>query len=211
MNDLFDEARLLALGFSHENGGLVRRKTIAGGLVLITEVSPAGETKERVLDPDTGEPYTLHLTDAEGTFVGQVREECLAARRETEPCFAYGKFRFPQTRALLAYAHKRYGDDPEFLWAQYPDCAVLRRRETGKWYAVIMTVDGAKLEDGGEKDAEIADFHMDPALLLSRVDGKKLFPGWHMNKKHWATAILDGRLSAEELETLLDESYLLAK
>ncbi len=211
MNGLYDEERLISLGFGRENGALVRRKTIEGGLVLTVTVTPAGEIAESVTDSETGEPYTLHLTDAEGTFVGRVREEYLAARREIEPCLAGGKFRCIQTRVLLAYARNKYGDEPEYLWAQYPDYAVLRRHETGKWYAVIMTVDGAKLEDGGEKNAEIVDFHMETEELAARVDGKTLFGGWHMNKKHWATAILDGRLPQETLEALLDGSYRLAK
>ena len=43
------------------------------------------------------------------------------------------------------------------------------------------------------------------------IDKKRYFPGWHMNKKHWYTIILDGSVSTEEICSRIDESYRLAK
>jgi predicted DNA-binding protein (MmcQ/YjbR family) len=34
-------------------------------------------------------------------------------------------------------------------------------------------------------------------------------PGYHMNKKHWNTVILDGELSWRQLEEMMDHSYQL--
>lgn len=34
-----------------------------------------------------------------------------------------------------------------------------------------------------------------------------ILPGYHMNKKHWNTVTLEGRLRKEELEELIDHSY----
>jgi predicted DNA-binding protein (MmcQ/YjbR family) len=36
-------------------------------------------------------------------------------------------------------------------------------------------------------------------------------PGYHMNKKHWFSVILDGSVSNDELFSRIDESYTLAK
>lgn len=39
-----------------------------------------------------------------------------------------------------------------------------------------------------------------------------ILPGYHMNKKHWNTVVVDGSLPARELKALIDESYgLVAK
>ncbi len=43
------------------------------------------------------------------------------------------------------------------------------------------------------------------------VDGERYFRGWHMNKKHWLTLVLDGKTDADELIRRLKESYRLAK
>jgi predicted DNA-binding protein (MmcQ/YjbR family) len=36
-----------------------------------------------------------------------------------------------------------------------------------------------------------------------------VLPGYHMNKKHWNTIIVDGTLSSQQLKEMVDESYLL--
>lgn len=36
-----------------------------------------------------------------------------------------------------------------------------------------------------------------------------IIPGYHMNKRHWNTVILDGSLSDEQIQTLIDDSYAL--
>jgi len=34
-----------------------------------------------------------------------------------------------------------------------------------------------------------------------------VIPGYHMNKKHWNTVILDGTIPANEIERMIDRSY----
>lgn len=34
-----------------------------------------------------------------------------------------------------------------------------------------------------------------------------ILPGYHMNKKHWNTIIVDGTLSSKQLKTMVDHSY----
>ena len=42
------------------------------------------------------------------------------------------------------------------------------------------------------------------------VDNKKIFPGYHMNKKSWITIKLDGSVALEEIYKLIDNSYQLS-
>jgi predicted DNA-binding protein (MmcQ/YjbR family) len=50
----------------------------------------------------------------------------------------------------------------------------------------------------------------DHAIEL-REQHENIIPGYHMNKKHWNTVIVDGTLPARELKALIDESYDLVK
>jgi predicted DNA-binding protein (MmcQ/YjbR family) len=50
----------------------------------------------------------------------------------------------------------------------------------------------------------------DQALLL-REQYASIIPGYHMNKKHWNTVIVDGSLSDRQLKGLIDASYDLVK
>lgn len=50
----------------------------------------------------------------------------------------------------------------------------------------------------------------DQALEL-REQYDCIVPGYHMNKKHWNTVIVDGSLSASLIKSLIDASYDLVK
>lgn len=52
---------------------------------------------------------------------------------------------------------------------------------------------------------------MSPEKLEQTVDNKKYFRGYHMNKKNWITVCLDGSVSVNEIEKLIDESYEIAE
>ena len=47
------------------------------------------------------------------------------------------------------------------------------------------------------------------ALALRDVF-EAVIPGYHMNKKHWNTVILNGSVPAPEIERMVDHSYALA-
>ena len=46
----------------------------------------------------------------------------------------------------------------------------------------------------------------DQALALRDIF-KSVIPGYHMNKKHWNTVILDGDVPAGEIERMVDHSF----
>lgn len=43
--------------------------------------------------------------------------------------------------------------------------------------------------------------------LFLRDHHKAITPGYHMNKKHWNSVILDGSLSIDFVKSMIDESY----
>jgi predicted DNA-binding protein (MmcQ/YjbR family) len=46
----------------------------------------------------------------------------------------------------------------------------------------------------------------DKALEL-REEFPCVLPGWHMNKKHWNTIVVDGSVSSKQLKEWIDHSY----
>ena len=50
----------------------------------------------------------------------------------------------------------------------------------------------------------------DPAeAVILRDIFESVLPGYHMNKTHWNTLLLDGSIPAEEIERMIDHSYAL--
>lgn len=115
------------------------------------------------------------------------------------------------TKKVISYVHQTYGDELEFLWPKFPNNAIWRRKDSGKWYAALLVVSKKKLGIDSDDIVEIIDLRMDPEMLTFLVDNKKYYPGYHMNKRHWCTIILDGSVPLEEIYTRIDESFVLAR
>jgi len=43
--------------------------------------------------------------------------------------------------------------------------------------------------------------------ILLREEFDEVQPGWHMNKTHWNTVFMNGRLSDSRLKEMIDHSY----
>ncbi|MBD5400444.1 hypothetical protein HDR61_01710 [bacterium] len=122
-----------------------------------------------------------------------------------------GTFKSHQAHELIEYVSSQYGRDLEFLWERFPDNAVWRRGDNAKWFGALLTVRHNKIEPGASDNMiEILDIRCVPDMIDFVVDKKKIFPGWHMNKRHWITIVLDGRMDARQIFSLLDNSYALA-
>ncbi len=209
-----DPDKLKAFGFSFDGkewGTHVRLQGL--DLDLFVTVTEQGGVRTELIDPAFGEPYTQHLVaEAEGEFVGNVRAAYERALTQiAAACFEKNAFREPLTARVIAYAREKYGEEAEFLWERYPDTAVLRRKDSGKWYAVLMNVGRGKLGLSGSGQAELVDVRTDPVSLPRLVDGARVLPGWHMNKKHWVSVFLDGTVPFDEVAAFLEESRRLAK
>ena len=51
----------------------------------------------------------------------------------------------------------------------------------------------------------------DKAIELREEFPDTVLPGYHMNKKHWNTIIVNGKLSNQQLKEMVDDSYDLVK
>ena len=113
---------------------------------------------------------------------------------------------FKQKEEIFEYVQKQYGTLPEYLWSKLPDSAVLRHKN-GKWYAVIMTVEKSKLGLEGRELVDIIDVKCDPDMTNMIIQTYGFLPGYHMNKQHWITILLDGSVSEAKVLDFLDMSY----
>ena len=107
---------------------------------------------------------------------------------------------------IFEYVKKQYGTIPEYLWSSSPDSAVLRH-QNGKWYAVIMNAEKSKLGLNGDGTVEIIDVKCDPEMTGMIIQTYGFLPGYHMNKRHWITILLDGTVGESKILDFLDMSY----
>lgn len=89
-------------------------------------------------------------------------------------------------------------------WEDSPESAVLRRADTGKWYAVMMRLPKRKF---GLADDSISEF------ILLRIPNEKrdttladrrFLSAFHMNKRTWFAIQLDGHMKITEILHLVE-------
>lgn len=184
------------------------------GFIMNVSISKTASVSAQIIDRELNEPYTLHLVDeAAGGFVGKMRSEYESILTDiAQHCFNNDIFKTDNSKRLIDFVREKYGDELEFLWKRFPDCAVLRRKDSCKWYAAIMSVSRRKLGIDSDETVEIIDLHEKSQTVEKLVDSKRYFPGYHMNKKYWYTVILsDDAVSFDEICKHVEVSYELAK
>ncbi len=206
-------AKLLKFGFEENKDGYKFVKSFLDNQFELTvEISKSGKIKTKVIEVDFGEEYTLHLVQsAEGTFVGKVREEYDKILNSIEEeCFDNDVFKYEMTKKLIDYVTKKYGDEIECLWEKFPDNGIFRRKDTQKWYAAILTVKRNKFGFKSDESVEVVDLRVPAEDMEIVLSNKNVYPGYHMNKKHWISIILDGSMPLKDICRFVDNSYILA-
>ena len=166
-----------------------------------------------IIDTETNEPYILHLLEIKRSGYSEkvYKEYSEVLEKIKKECFEDEIFKANYTKEIVAYIKNKYGDELEFLWEKSPKNAVIRRKSSNKWYAVILTVSKRKLNLDSDEIIEVINLHNIVEEIKKLIDNKKYFPAYHMNKKYWCTICLDGTVELEEIYKLVDVSYELAK
>lgn len=110
---------------------------------------------------------------------------------------------------LTAYLMDTYGTIGEHLFARYPNFLVFRHTGRPKWFAILMDIHRKNLGLEGENEISVVNLKCDTRLIGSFRMESGIYPGWHMNKAHWITVVLDGTVEDEKIRFLVDMSYKL--
>ena len=212
-NKKLNPEKLAPFGFTvEEDGWICDRNIMNGEFSLTVRIDKEGQADTTLLEAATGEEYVLYKTRAAGTFVGEVRAAIESVLTEiADTCYEPAVFSTAQAQMLIDYVRSAYGDELEFLWKRFPDNAIWRRKDNKKWYGAILTVQRNKLGMDSDKKAEIIDLRVRPEEMETILKKKHYYPGWHMNKKHWYTIVLDSGVPDEEIRRGIDESYRIAE
>ncbi len=212
-NRMVNFDKLIEYGFEKNADGYLYSNVLNGtDFILTVSVDFNGNVLTKIIDPAFDEPYTLHLiSGAVGSFVSNVKSRYEEILFEiAEKCYEPDVFKSVTSKQVISYLKKTYGDEPEYLWKKFTNNAVWRRKDNRKWYCILLTVSKRKLGLNSDETVEILDFRVLPERLQKLIDNQKYYPGYHMNKKHWATVILDGSVEFSEICDRINDSYLLA-
>ena len=77
----------------------------------------------------------------------------------------------------------------------------MRRKDTNKWYALVARLSADKV--GGNRKDIVEGVNL---RRTDSMDGPRFMPAYHMNKKTWATIVLDRTTCAAEVRCFLAAS-----
>ena len=108
---------------------------------------------------------------------------------------------------VLGLCKERYGTEPDYPFNDKYNSAVLRHRDTRKWYGIILNVSPKVFGLSGDKKVDVINLKIDPLMMGSFLQEKGILPAYHMSKTCWISALLDGTVSEETLSFLIDISF----
>lgn len=214
MNKRANTEKLKQYGFKKDKDIFKYSTDIMNGdFTLNIQVINENEIQTKLIEKAFDEPYTLHLVeDAQGTFVGQIREEYDNILKDIkEKCFEMKVFEWDYSYKILDYAKNKYNSDGEYLWEKFPRNAICRRNDNQKWFLAILSVKGSKIGLNTDEIVEAIDLRAQVEDVPKLIKQPNIYPAYHMNKKHWFTIVLDGSVPIEKIYNYIDKSYELAK
>lgn len=106
---------------------------------------------------------------------------------------------------LIRYVGETYAADPEYPWND--ENFIFRHRGCRKWFAVAMRVPYERLGIRAAGAADVVNVKCGPILMGAYRGQPGVLPGYHMNKDHWVTILLDGSADDGLVKELLEISY----
>jgi len=209
-----DLKRLKKFGFKlKDNSYYYTTSLLKNQFEMCVKINVDNSIFTEIIDVETSEPYVLHLLETKRNAYGEKVYKTYSEVLEKikKECFEDEIFKTDYTKEVVDYVKNKYGDELEFLWEKSPKTAVVRRKNSNKWYALILTLSKRKLNLDSDEAVEIINLHNSPEEIEKLIDNKRYFPAYHMNKKHWCTICLDGTVELEKIYKLIDMSYELAR
>lgn len=212
-NYVYIKDKLIEFGFTQTEDKLIFEKNICDGEYIFSmSISKDNVIKLDVYESNTKEPLELfYLKTATGSFISKINLACETIINEIiQNCFEKRIFKSHQALLIIDYIRKKYGNELEFLWEKFSDNAIWRRTDNKKWYALLLLISANKLKIASNEKIEILDIRCDTDEISKTIDNNSIFTGYHMNKKHWITVLLDNSLPIEKIYYLIDKSYEIA-
>ena len=107
---------------------------------------------------------------------------------------------------LFAHCLEIYGTSPDYPFDEDFETAVLRHRDSRKWYAIVMKVSRRKFGFNSDEIIDVVNLKLPIEMFGSFGAADGVYPAYHMNKLHWISVLLPDA-PGDVIRFLLDVSY----
>lgn len=189
---------LLEYGFQKEGNLLVLNRKLDEEFYAVFTFDFQNLTAE-VFENQTGEKYALlDVKTAHGEFVSSIREKVSIMIEEIiQKCSENRDLK----SEYIDFLEKELSTKGEYPWENESSYSVYRC-ENQKWFALVMKIKFKNLGFESEEPVWVVNLKADAEKIPELVDGKSIFPAWHMNKKYWITVLLTSVTDFDTLKKL---------
>ena len=204
-----DEKKLLAYGFQPEGHTLVYTQDLAAEnfrIIITYDRALIG----KIIDLAFGEEYVNFRLESAAGYSAEIRNQFEALLLDIRgKCCKNQYFESEQARRINEYIYETYDVMPEFLWPNIPSYAAYRKKQGGKWFAVIGSVPRCKVDSASRstQDVEVINLKADKDQINALLAEDGIYPAFHMNKKCWVSIIFDDTLADADIQRMICESF----
>ena len=109
-------------------------------------------------------------------------------------------------QAFLTYCLNAYGTAADYPFDDDFETAVLRHRDTRKWYAITMRVSRRKFGFDSDEVIDVVNLKLPTEMFGSFGAADGVYPAYHMNKLHWISVLLPDAPD-DAVQFLIDVSF----
>ena len=91
---------------------------------------------------------------------------------------------------FLTYCLRTFGTAPDYPFDDWMESAVLRHKESRKWYAIVMRVSRRKFGMDSDETVDVVNLKLPTEMFGSFGADVGVYPAYHMNKLHWISVLL---------------------
>lgn len=91
---------------------------------------------------------------------------------------------------FLEYCLSTYSTMPDYPFDEDFQTAVLRHKDTRKWYALVMKVSRRKFGFDSDEVIDVVNLKLPTEMFGSFGAADGVYPAYHMNKLHWISVLL---------------------
>lgn len=141
-----DEKKLLAYGFQPEGHMLVYSQDLETEnfrIIMTYDRALCG----KIIDLAFGEEYVNFRMESATGYSAEIRNKFEVLLLDIrDKCCKNQYFQSEQARRINEFIYETYDVMPEFLWPNIPSYAAFRKKQGGKWFAVIGSVPRRKVD-----------------------------------------------------------------
>ena len=212
-----NEQYLIQYGFQKQDG-IYRYQTKLEdtgmyAIITVEENSVCG----RVLDDLTNEEYVaVHTVGKKGNFATKVKTAYLSCLEDiAKKCFDKVMYSSIQANTMHEWMITELHDIANHPFTKSHngnrttdnEFTAYKPSDSDKMYVLMFSIDKHKLDKGcDESYIDAMNIKVEPSKVSDYLQLPGFYPAYHMNKKHWVTAILDGTIKDETLKELLSKA-----